>query len=209
MDKSLDMAVSGERRVGWLFAPLVAAALALASVRADDAAPAENLLARQLQRAYYYLYEGNKLDREAHEKLAAHYRQEAEARKRAAAESEAKKKAYEDRLELARLYTELSQHNATIAKAFEQTVDEAETLAAMEAVPRLEQRIARLTGQQPEREWLTFDEVQARSDSGMAFKTEAPDILPYAVHHWYWPDKANDGKQEKQKIKPPRQEPPK
>ena len=195
----------------WLTGLLLGVGALLGHVLADDAPPAalDGSMAKQAQRAYYYVYEGNKIDREAHAELAAHHRQEAEARKSKAGESEAKKKAYEEHLELARLYAELSQHNATIAKAFEQTIDEAETLAAMEAVPKLEQRIARLTGERLEREWLTFAEVQARTDSGMEFKTEAPDILPYAVHHWYWPDKADDGKRERPKIKPPRKEPPK
>jgi hypothetical protein len=184
----------------------------LGVANANDGAPPAGpgaSLTQQLQRAYYHLYEGNKVDCAAHQELAAAHRQKAEALKAYAHESARKQKAYQNELDLAGWYTELSQHNAAIVKAFEQTVDEAETLAAMEAVPKLEQQIARLTGKPVAREWLTFQEVQARCDRGMEFKTEAPDILPYATHHWFWPDQATDGKREKHRIKAPRQEPPK
>jgi hypothetical protein len=193
---------------GWAAGDGKVAAAPPAEPPGEAAQPAaENPLAKYLQRAYYYVYEGNRLDLQANQKLAATHQQEAEKLKRGAEESKAKQKAYEAHLELARLYAELSKHNTAIIQSLEVSGHDLESQAAMEAIPKLERQIEAITGKKVEREWLTFEEVQVRQESGMQFKTEAPDILPYAVHHWYTPGK--DGKDDDHKKSPPRKEPPK
>jgi multidrug efflux pump subunit AcrB len=197
----------------WVTTTVWAVALAAAGAGADEtpAAPAgpkpvENLLAKRLQRLYYHLYQGNLEDREANRKLAVRYQQEADARQAEAAEAAAKKRAYEERVELARLYQKLSEQNAAIVKALEEAAADLAGLAAMEAIPRLEQQIERIGGNKVEREWLTVDEVRARADRGMEYKTEASDILPYAVHHWFVPGKDKESTGRAPKRLAPRQE---
>ncbi len=180
------------------FGTLAATAPAGTKKKAAAKPKKESAVIKRLKRAYRYIYRGNLHDLKVNRKAVARYRKQAASLQLAAKHSNIKKASRKKYLELARLFEALSKQNAFVLAVFSGR-GEARALEAMKTIPKLEKAIHALARKKLKRNWLTFAEVDKCYASGLRFRTEAKDILPYAKRHWYEPKKIRKKKEEQEK----------
>ena len=146
------------------------------------------------KKSYCHIISGNKNDKETNSKKEKFYRNKIHKLKMRSKKPDGiKMKKYK---ELAKLYSLLAHLNSTILYSLNRgSMLLPET--SMRQMIGVEEKLSAILGKPISRDWLTFDETAKYHERGYKWKTESPDILPFAKTNWEIPKtkkKRKDGK---------------